>query len=291
MMNPAKQMTSPHFDYNNSLFHYTSIDVVQKILRNDNIHFHMTKLEDFNDKTEGKCVDEFFYEALTRLYDNSIISNYEKEQLHGIKPLGKHVFIDDSGCSPIARYTEFDTFVLCFSLKNNDEYMFGEYIKSDDKKGFCLEFMNPMFEMNTKNARNNNILLEMKKALYGVDAVDYLYSYVYSLFERYKRCDRDRMKKWIIPQVRLKLHDMRFMCKAEEYRKEEEVRLIAYRSIRNHNSESIVDCFESIMVDGKEKIDMTLNKCMLCNLLPSKAVETEESNTIVLKLRNSGYMI
>lgn len=57
-----------------NIYHYTTNEAVPKILTLSNITFRMTHIDNFEDKSEGKLINTFYKEALSKLLSDKIIT-------------------------------------------------------------------------------------------------------------------------------------------------------------------------------------------------------------------------
>ena len=107
------------------VYHYTNIDTVPLILRDDKIHLRMTHVEYFDDKHEWRKTIEIYYDlALERLLHDDIIDCDTYAALSRIEVPEKTVFIlppssSSTDTSGIVCNTECDVYIACFSSEKN----------------------------------------------------------------------------------------------------------------------------------------------------------------------------
>ena len=61
-------------DYIGPVYHYTGIGNIPKIFCKDTFCLRFTRCDDFEDKTEGVIIEEFYKIAVSQLYNEKIIN-------------------------------------------------------------------------------------------------------------------------------------------------------------------------------------------------------------------------
>ena len=124
-----------------NVYHYTTADITNLILREEDICLQMTRMDNFEDKLEGKTVDSFYQKALKKLLKENKLSKSQYELMVKIEAPQKNLtaFEEEKGIYR-GEITESDIYITCFSKEKNDSYMIKKYIKNDKHSGYCLDF-------------------------------------------------------------------------------------------------------------------------------------------------------
>lgn len=291
--------TSPPLSENisDTIYHYTDIDTTLKILSDNSVCFHLTKAEDFQDKFEGKTIEVYYDLALYNLKSSGFLRNQDYEILSDISVSDKReMFFDCPSQEAHSEYkpTRYKTYIACFSMDKNSTYMINNYIKQNDRKGYCLELSS--VELNDYNTTTRSFgkghQFVFKKILYGSQIISYFEKFIKWLYSFAPEPAEEDIAKVFIPRIKEELSQLRFTSKLSRYEKENEARLILYMPYPDDSPDYYVPQYtEEVNEHGKHFINIELPKQVLFNLFPSDSVGIEEHQHIINQLSKTGYRL
>lgn len=275
------------------LYHYTNEETVPQILTQEGISFRMTRIDDFDDKYEGKTIEIYYDLALERLCKTNILSEEQRLLLSQVKLPEKHLFIFSSSSCKLAKPEEAIPYVICFSKKEKDPYMFEKYLKETNRgcsMGFYSDLLNVIIVQGKQIKHSGNgYKFYIQNVLYGEEIANDLENYIKGLFE----CaggnpTEDEVKNWIIPFVEMKLSNMQYCSKLNKYKDENEARLVLLVSGKENNTVDPLQSFRTEEKNGKHYLYITLPHHAFCAINPSDTL-AEDMNVLSTIIKNNGY--
>lgn len=248
------------------LYHYTGMDNLSKIIQKDGIVLKFSPSKKFDDDTEGKVWKRHYHAVLERLFHEEKILLQEKEQLELLKPSRFYGFSHKNYA------TENDEYIACFSLEKECDYMYQNYIKQDDNKGYCMEFCGWNLQHLKKAFRGHGLYLG--KIMYGEETTHFLYKHLSEAIENSKN-----EKELLTPCLKTFISKYRFFFKEEKYRAEKEYRLMFTIPKKSKKSEE----FKYKLENGSLFLKIPKSKLILKNLYPSPAVSPTEHEKVQRK--------
>lgn len=202
------------------LFHYTSNESKEKIIKDDYIDFRLTRAEDFLDKNEGTQILEPFHHACGILYENDEIDG----DFYGV--------LHDINADMIRKYNS-GAWILCLTPNGNSKYMKSRYAPKDGwiiglnivpLEDLCNNFNQQYGEFDLCTVEYS--LAKMRdKFLHNLRKI-------YSYYQKYLKHDEYNSKdktKSTLREFMIQYISMNCYCyKSSDYKKEEEIRLICY---------------------------------------------------------------
>lgn len=269
-----------------NIYHYTTNEAVPKILTLSNITFRMTHIDNFEDKSEGKLINTFYKEALSKLLSAKIITKtiYEKLSTISIAKLPSLVPADNPD-NKVYRISDSDAYVLCFCTKKDDDNMFMNYVKNENNKGYCIEFRSTNIVPKKKSTER----FIFKKILYGNDVVDDIVSYITDLLNIIEDFNDELFRIWYKGLIEIYLQTLQYFAKAESFRDENEIRLVLILPKAEDVSEYFIDHNNTKEKNGKKYTYIELLKTQFVNITPSLNVTTEEYTNMKDQLKANNY--
>ena len=205
------------------LYHYTSIDVIDKIFNKNALMFKLTNVSNFTDTTEGECYKVYYDIALEELEKENNITKEERLILDKIQPYETGFLFGKQG----ERFFESkpsDTYIGCFSMKKADKYMIENYIKNSEHSGVCIE----LFANSMKNLSNDyyGYNFSILKVMYGREVIDSLKKFIIILKYITGGISTDSFRKYGIGTMSGKLTQIIYMAKLSKFRPENEYRIV-----------------------------------------------------------------
>lgn len=128
-----------------SIYHYTSVPVLQNIVQKDKVVLRFSRSDCLNDIMEGRDTQEWYSNVLSQLRANKTISDDFYDLISDIKPDEKTLFVQkDKNGHLVGHYEEKEIFLCCFSLDSDSLPMWRNYAKNDQCEGCNLKFRLPM---------------------------------------------------------------------------------------------------------------------------------------------------
>lgn len=228
----AKQLMDLMFEkkikYIDNVYHYTTADVANLILNDEDVCLKMTLIDNFDDKLEGKAIDGFYNRALKKLLKENKISKSQYELLVKIKAPQKNVsaFYEGNGVYR-GEMTESDIYITCFSKEKDDPYMIENYIKNDTRSGYCLSFSCCELKANELMGYCFDVgfSLKMLEVKYEKQVILEMYDFIENLVRIFDGCD-DKLKEHSNAIIEAKLNELKYTTKLKKFRKENEIRLV-----------------------------------------------------------------
>lgn len=228
-------------DYIGPVYHYTGIGNIPKIFCKDTFCLRFTRCNDFEDKTEGVIIEEFYKIAVSQLYNEKIINYDEANRLLKIR-------IPDPFTMSVHGKVITEPYVMCFSKEKNSEYMYENYIKQEDKKGCCIGFYSHSFRH--VNHSLSGYRLDSSSIIYGDEAIEYIYVFLRAFIDLTGGIGTKDYNTFegLISQT---LSKLKFFCKDSKYKNENEYRIILHYPIGVEESEEDHYCCVKSSVDNK----------------------------------------
>lgn len=278
------------------IYHYTKMDTAFKILSDDSVCFHMTNIQDFDDIFEGKTIEVYYDLALYNLKTSGFLNDDIYEMLKDVKvPEKKEMYINipnNANTTYVKKYP-YNVYITCFSTSKNDEYMIKNYTKSDDKKGYCMEFLSREISKSDLaiNSFDNGYRISLNKVLYGNQIITYIEEYIKWLhLSAQKIDDEEAIRQSMIFHLEEELHKLKYISKLSKYQKEEEVRLILYLP-SDETPDYYTPCFFEQTDEKKRFIKVSFPKSVFFNLFPTKYVKKEEHEQTMEYLSKKNYRL
>lgn len=192
------------------LFHYTGIDSIDKIVRENYLDLRLTRADLFDDKNEGKHI--------IRVLKNAIRESHTSPQFQDIL-CG---FVDDN--SEICNEKE-KCYVLCFSKNGNSEYLIGNYAYKRTKTGEVIGIQKIAIDDVELCEENIGIHVSVFDVLYSENR---LKQYIVRLIDQaYKlRAQDDDNQIWLKRIIKGMLWSYSLVYKSEDFQNEEETRMV-----------------------------------------------------------------
>ncbi len=282
----VKRMHSSDITILQNIYHYTTDDVVTKILEPSSITFRMTHIDNFEDKTEGKLINTFYEDALLKLLSAKIITQaiYDKLATISIPKLPSLVSIDCTD-NKVYKISDSEAYVLCFCKIKDDDNMFKNYVKNETNKGYCLEFRSSNLVPKSKLTEK----LIFRKVLYGNDVVEDIASFISDLLNIIEEFSDELFRTWYKGLIEIYLQTLQYFAKAESFRDENEIRLVLILPKIKNILE--YDTYPYVLEETNEKKYTYINllKTTFVNITPSPNITLEEYTEMKAQLRTNNY--
>lgn len=287
----SKQPIDLMFDkttkYTNNIYHYTTADVTNLILNNEDVCLKMTLIDNFSDKLEGKTVDKFYNRALKKLLKENKISKSQYELLVKIKAPQKNVsaFYEGNGVYR-GEMTESDIYITCFSKEKDDPYMVKKYIKNKNHSGYCLIFSCCELKANELMGYCFDVgfSLKMFEVKYEKQVILEMYDFIEKLVRIFDGCD-DKLKEHSKAIIEAKLNELKYTTKLEKFRKENEIRLVLITPKGHLPHKKLRIFFDSAKSDCIVKFP----KCVIKGISKSPKLRNEEDIYWRKNFEQKGY--
>lgn len=269
-------------DVNTALYHYCSKETVLKIMQKDKVQLRLTRADQFDDKMEGKAFEVYYDIALEQLYYEKKINDAQRCQLEKIKVTDqREIFISNGKKSKLSN-EHVDPYIICFSTKENDPYMFENYVhtgKNKVKAGYCICSHSVILKGLFEKFLKENVRFDIDKVLYGSEVIEYIKKYIISALDK---CST-------IPDLREYTDEIfqkiQYIAKLSKFRFENEVRLIAYvPKNASYNGD-----IRKVMEGGKTYIYIDLEKSAICGISPDENNLKEDDETLLKTLIDRKY--
>lgn len=272
------------------LFHYTNIENVDKILCKDKITFRMTNIDDFTDKMEGKSIEVFYDLALERLLACKKITLATYNELSALKILDTiTIEVHDNNPESIIVFDNvpYVTYVSCFTIEGDSEYMQKNYFKNDEQKGCIIRLYGDFIkELSCKYQVNyRSSLLKVK---YGKEVVEDIYKTIIKVLS-FGNGSKEFLNNLAKPIIQMYLHELKYSAKLSRYKDEKEIRLVSYIPAEEKYQNGIR--FETDPNTGKRYIHAELSKYFYRNIHFGKNLNENEKRNIKELLTDRGYCI
>jgi len=205
------------------LYHYTAAENIRKIITEDGIKLRFTELNSFEDKMEGKHHKSGYEEAIQHSRDKGEISEEQYQVVKSAKESEKVLFLSKDKESGIVYMKSCGStrYVFCLSLNGDNQKMWDEYIKNENKLGYSLAFSTSLLEK-LFSVGQTGVRCELKRVIYDSKAffeqkIDELHDCNFS---------QEVFNKSLNPYARIMLDEAKNNTKAESYKEEAEVRII-----------------------------------------------------------------
>lgn len=223
------------------IYHYANEEIVPLILSQNCVSFRFTRIEDFIDKSEGKVINSYYMNALNKLHDDGTLSDYLYGLFSRITPPIDHAFPFSSDGHTLFVSEKAKVYIICFSKDASNPNMFKNYLKGT-KRGCSIEFgrhlLNEHHLLN-HNAKQfgNGYKLQQLDVLYGEDNVIELVRYIKEVLSCVNvEITEEVFRNYLVFAIETKLSNMQYCSKQEEFRYENEVRLVLLIAENGHNS-------------------------------------------------------
>lgn len=265
-------------DYD-ALYHYYSGPTLRKVLTKDAIVFRLAAAATFEDKMEGKAVEVYYDLALSELVSEGAISPEQYDAFSKASVPDK-IFLPRKTNSGINAFgnSEFEEYIICFSTKENDPYMFENYIKNAD--GYCLHFSGMDLRELTCKGIDNQAEIKLIPVLYGRKVVDYIREKLLMIASNPIRTENYN------EYISVLLHYVQYAAKLNKYSKENEVRLVVFRN-KNAGDMNVNGVMNRID-DGKYLL-FSIGKEVLYKVTPAPYNGKIETVSVMDYLEDSGY--
>ena len=194
-----------------SLFHYTRDNIKEKIVKENDVVFKLSRLVDFLDKNEGIQVLEPYYHACGQLYEKQKINKEFYELLVGIKQNDLYSHITG-------------VWLLCFSKNGYSDFLKRRYAARD---GWILGINYQILDDISVSFPNEFGNIEVYEVNYSF-ANEYkkIKEAIKSIYQLYLQENIDVAKTKSKNQLVEILNNHSLTYKNADYRKEEEIRLV-----------------------------------------------------------------
>lgn len=211
------------------LYHYTTLDLLERIFHKDELLFKMTDINCFDDKFEGKKGEEYLEEALIKLKRDGIIDGATANSLVHTKSVWKAFIFNsvDEDEKDLCNLQEYNTYVLCFSSKESDKYMIENYIKNETHKGVGICLNSKLVLKENESIQNKGYLLSILPVYYGQEAVNFMYNFI---ADAVKICgdNSELFNKVAVHIIHAKADELCYTSKLSDFAIESETRLILH---------------------------------------------------------------
>ncbi len=214
-------------EYNDLMYHYTSINNVNSILLNskERITLWASRYDSLNDYLEGKIVEDCYKEVCEYLLKENSVTQKYIDLILDIKPLRNQAFFytDVKGIMQVDRQ-EYDAYITSFSKSNDLLPMWNYYSKGRAQDGIniCLFSTDVLNKLRKQHSRRY-VYFEVYEVVYErVKQKEMIKELLLDLYKKY--CTQTELLIKAI--ISIKLTDWRFIFKSECFKHEEEVRVI-----------------------------------------------------------------
>lgn len=224
-----------------AMYHYTSPDGLLGILERGAITLWFSRYDFLNDTSEGQDIQKQYDIACKELLkqniiDNSIFLLIESAEPNDTGPFG-FPYNQKTAGDPVAIMSteQYETFVCCFSAKQDLLPMWNYYIKENHYQGYNFGLNPKMFEDNDYNRRsgffekNGYMKINVGKVLYKDEEKQRILQNRIAILCNYYRFTRDseNLKKNLITM----LNNLRMLFKDKAFEHEEEIRAFLFRPL------------------------------------------------------------
>ena len=255
------------------LYYYRSGSSLISILGKENVGLRLTLAEQFDDKLEGKAVELYYDVALENLLNAGKIDRDQYEELIQIDmPNQIQIIYEKEDGTQMIKDKVFDAYIVCFSTKKDDPYMYNNYVHDKNSGGFCIEFFGGELESLSQIGVENEATIKLIPVMYGIQAIHFVEKQVLRIVQDpYLYVNKDTVIGMVLQYVQ-------FSAKRSRYMKENEMRLVVYLAkdnvndhpniCREHNKNGELDknhmlfyipkeMVSSVSVDSKNSIAIT----------------------------------
>lgn len=279
-LKPSKNSADP-------VYHYTSLETLRKILSND-ILWRFTSIEDFDDKHEGRKTVEVYYDmTIYSLYKEKEIDKTTYDFLSKIEVSEKEFFfINEDKDRELLVCEEQELFVACFSKNKNDCNLFQEYIKTTEKKGFCIELNNTLLNSIDDYYREYNMNIYYLDIIYAYESLDIIKGFIVKLLSLENGKGFEFLKKYAKPRIVEFLSILRCFIKLNRYTYENERRLLISFPKKVDRKPDYKTPFNISIENGKKHIYVPFENGLISNIYKNENVTDDEYNEIQEMLKN-----
>ena len=265
------------------LYHYRSLESLRSVFTEEGIFLRMTRADCFQDKLEGKIIEDYYGEALDDLLKQNIISQDDYRELRQVTFSSEELFVlPRKGPITFTAMDKYDVFVVCFSTVKCGPDMFKAYGNSGPGK-YCLELHSSMLDALCHHDYDELSRTKLGRVLYGQEVVSYLKAIISSVMQQNVLREN---KSMILAD---KLHELQYLAKDGSFNWENEVRLIAYLP-REYEKERKL--YRRIENDDKHLL-LNLGCYAVCRYWSSEGNRPKDNEEFIamLKERDYGYLI
>ena len=255
-----------------TVYHYAKGDTIKKILRENGIVLRLTRVEDFDDKYEGKAIMMGYKRALRELLEEGNISQKEYELLCNAEPTTKCLVFQKkdkaTGADVYAR-EKYVPYIICFSNQKDNDYMFEHYASGDNLQGCIGFYPAELYE-------------ELRVQMRPLD------ERVVSLL---RKDNNDESQKYCRNLVDELLRKLQYPAKLARFRREDEKRLIILLPNQDNLTEEqkAKFVFNRGTEGGKEYIEVCVPKHCFEGISFSQSTSQNDAENLRQYLTSIGY--
>lgn len=263
------------------LYHYYGTDASQSVFTKDYILFRLAAASTFEDRMEGKSIEVYYDLAIDELLGEGEISLEVAKELSDIKVPERtwlSYFSEGGGSrSGLYQHTEY---IICFSKKKDDKYMYENYCKNSN--GYCFEFSGVDLKELACLGHKNGAEIRVSPILYGREVVDYLRERIRDV------CSSPIRRNNLASYIQDVLHITQYIAKLKRFSNEEEVRLIVFMPKKQiYTANDIIRC-----ADEEHRyiyLKAPKNICLGVSCAPFN--NREETKKMMSFLNTNGYPV
>ena len=201
------------------LYHYTSPSGAEGILQQDGLAFWFTRIDCFQDTMEGKDVIQNYRVVCEQLREDRTIDQAFFDHVADLKPLGQNFFLDPS-VERRAFGGDGEAYVCCFCMEEDSPYMWSEYAKDREGKGYMFKISYTAFQGRQKKG---NSRVRFRPVLYSdAEKQDKIRRLLLAYFDDWRK-GNELVNADV---VRYMLSWWQYFFKSESFREENEVRAV-----------------------------------------------------------------
>lgn len=283
---------NPSRDTPEVIYHYTDRETTRKILTKDGLCFRMTRAEDFEDQSEGRTLEEYYQEAIENLRESGFLTDthyrvLRKAKMPEMKPMTFYNPVDPS--SIYFQGTRYTAYVSCFSTEKDDPKMIERYMKNESKKGYCIGVSS--IDLNTNETTytlGKGYCFVVQKILYKPEMVRYMEDFVRWMYSVCPQIAEEDIQPFFVDRVQHEFLWLRYSSKKDEFRWENEVRLVLYVP-EECNEPTYHFPFTESCEKGKRYIDVHFPQYVLQDVSKAECITQEEYIEDIRHFVNLGY--
>lgn len=228
------QMTSI-FPEDELLYHYTSPQGLSGILKKEEIELRFTKCDCLNDITEGNSIVDFYKSTCTKLLSIKRIDQGYYDSIINLLPTNELPFIYDAKPLQLidgipvkdSCFSEYVSYVFCFSKLSNSLPLWNYYLKNGCYEGYNLGFHPEKLKESFHYHPKMNFHSEFIVVEYDDDEKDdILLDFIEALY-RFRYTDDIHLSKTKVA-ISQELFKWRYAFKPEYFSHEKEVRILIH---------------------------------------------------------------
>ena len=276
-----------------TVYHYAKGDTIKKILRENGIVLRLTRVEDFDDKYEGKAIMMGYKRALRELLEEGNISQKEYELLCDAKPTTKCLVFqkkDKATGADVYTREKYVPYIICFSNQKDNDYMFEHYTSGDNLQG-CIGFYPAELYEELRVQMRPLDESGIQKVMYGCETDKMLKQAIERVVSLLRKDNNDESQKYCRNLVDELLRKLQYPAKLARFWREDEKRLIIFLPDQDNLTEEqkAKFVFNRGTEGGKEYIEVCVPKHCFEGISFSQSTSQNDAENLRQYLTSIGY--